>query len=309
MKIESILALRAPKNASDDEIIDLLQQIISEESAKPAGESDSELIDEATLLCFRLINAETVHYRNNNADDTSEKNKKGKREKKAARKKKREENKEEEEEERQKGKKKKSDDSVSLPLYLKLATVFTVICTVFLSLSVAANTYETDIFGLVMDAYYKLVNAEPYERDDGTTLIVRDGHSEYKSLEELYENKNYTGYCSLPAVPEGYQLTYASSSGCTDDYNIIIIFNSNDGQKISIDITNNEYAVSRVPSDVDTRRMGDFDVMYACYNQIYDEIIDDIYQAEWIYNDIRYSVQAPSYELLETTIINFKEIK
>ena len=256
--------------SNDEELIKAIENIINEEEKKSSDVRDFELIDEAidTILTLKHIDIEQLN--NDSERATSRFIESINTDKKLA------------------------TPSKSKILLKRLVHVAAVI-SILLAISIVSSALGFSVVEMTKKAFTQLKEKFFYTEGDRSFIITSDS-TEYNSFEELIENEKFKDILYPEPLPDGYSVSSIVVTDCGefDLISAILISESNAQVKIEIQ-TNQSYDYSGLT----LQKIGRFDIYVVQY--------DNLYHAEWCYENNSYIVESESYDSIKSLLENLKE--
>ena len=254
--------------SNDDELIEAIESIISNEESVPMEERDFDLIDEAVdaILSLKKVDIEqlegcaekiTDRYFDEIQTQSVELVKKAK------------------------------TKTVRLKWLIPIAAIISLLTIT----TAVAYAFGYDLISMTKEAYLQLVEKVCYKQGNDELIITNDVN-EYSSLSDFVDGGDYSSLILPYNLSEDYNIDniYVEDYGT---YKSIALFISNDGTTHEVTILTpytSDYSTSNKESQV----IGIYDVYYSQY--------DDKHQGEFVEGGNYYAITSSSYEQLKIII-------
>ena len=252
--------------SNDDELIEAIESIISNEESVPIEERDFDLIDEAVdaILSLKKVDIEQL-------EDSAEKIT----------------DRYFDEIQTQRGELVKKTKTVRLKWLIPIAAIISLLTII----TVVSYAFGYDLFSMTKEAYLQLMEKVCYKQGNYELIITNDVN-EYSSLSDFVDDGDYSSLILPYNLSNDYNIdnVYVEDYGT---YKSIALFISNDGITHEVTILTpytSDYSTSNRESQV----IGNYDVYYSQY--------DDKHQGEFVEEGNYYAIISSSYEQLKIII-------
>jgi hypothetical protein len=256
--------------SNDEELLHAIEQILKEEQSLPPEEKDFDLVDEAIEMILSLKNVDIEQLDKVSEQVVSDHLELVKN-------------------------KIQSQSSKNHRRVLKMKRFFPLAAVISLlaASTIIAYACGLDLASMTGDMFNQLARKVKHHNGD-KDLIISDDSSNYKSLHELIQNEDVSNLLLPKDFPDGCVIDYIDVVDY-GEYTDITLFMTADSSIKSFNIrTPYSYA-----ADIETVPIGNYDV------NMYD--YDSRYHAKFEYGDSAYSIEASSYEMLETIILSLEK--
>lgn len=261
--------------STDDELIEAIESIISNEESVPMEDRDFDLIDEAVdaILSLKKVDIDQLEDSAEKITDRYF---------------------DEIQTQRVELVEKNKAKTVRLKRLIPIAAIISLLTIT----TAVAYAFGYDLISMTKEAYLQLVEKVCYKQGNNELIITNDVN-EYSSLSDFVDDGDYSSLILPYNLSEDYNIdnVYVEDYGT---YKSIALFISNDGITHEITILTpytSDYSTSNRESHV----IGNYDVYYSQY--------DDKHQGEFVEEGNYYAITSSSYEQLKIIIESMEKQK